>query len=314
MTSRTDINVDWADLGDDDDQPQQRHSGMDRGQNDPDVDPAAALAALGPRGGTSEAPAQVASFDGLSERPAWHEAATPPSVAQAWSAVLEAVEAAVDAERAERSLIAEQAQAQRAETARVRAAVASGKTVKLSTTPGRAWGDEQRHLEAVAAGHRERARRVRGQYDEIALQQGATWAARIIEDLPNGKAAALAALAASGDHVERLLAAASAAQAMILEPGGSVVSLPTVEVSQFVQAAQALAELVEASEPLAGVGLCHPAMSPTWAERQQQAASLLHGVVDSRAYWLADLERREGYRLSAFTRGVPLPKPPETTW
>jgi len=312
MTSRTDIDVSWAgDLGDEGDQPRQRHSGMEREVET--FDPSKVLAEIGPRGAMADMPAQVASFDGLSERPSFHEAATPPVVAQAWQALLEAIDAAVDAERAARSLIAEQAQAQRTEAAAVRASVASGKSVKLSTTPGRAWGDEQRHLEAVAGGHRDRARRVRAQYDEVCLQHQPTWAARIVEGLPSAKEQAIAALTEAGDRVERLLADASAAQTMQLEPGGSVVSLPTLQIRRFVEAAQTLAGEIEASPQLAGEGLCHVAMTPTWAERQQIAASLLAGVVDSGAYWLAELERREQFKRSSFTRGIPLPKPSEVT-
>lgn len=310
-SSRHDLDISWAgDLGDEGDQPRQRHSGMEREVES--FDPSKVLAELGPRGAMADAPAMVAAFDSLGERPSWHEAATPEPVALAWSAVLEAIDAATEAERDERALGGQEAAAQRVEGARVRAAVAAGKSVKASPAPD--WSGQRRHLASIAAGFRERARRLRTEYEAIVVKQRPTWGARIIEDLPNGKAAVLAALATAGDHVERLLADASAAQAMILEPGGSVVSLPTIEVSRFVQAAQALAELVEASDQLAGVNLCHPAMEPTWAQRQQIAAALLHGVVDSRVHWLAALERREGYRRTSFTAGVPLPKPPEPTW
>ncbi len=314
MTSRHDIDTGWAnDLGDDDGEPRQRHSGMDRTEPE-SFDPAAVLAALPPRGATADMPAAMASFDDLGERPSWHEAAaTPPQVAAAWATVLAALEAAVDAAHDESALTLQQASAERIETARVTKLIAAGREAKPSTAPD--WSAGRRHLAAVAAGHRDRARRARGAYDALVLEHQPTWCASIIASLPGAKAATIAALTEAGDHVERLLAAASAAQTMQLEPGGSLVALPVLQVRRFVEAAQELADEVEASEPLGGVGLCHPAMTPSWAERQQIGASLLHGVVDSGAFWLAELERREQYRLSAFTRGIPLgEKPSEPTW
>lgn len=313
MTSRHDLDTSWAQLGDDDDQPRQRHSGMD-GREQSDFDPAKVLAEIGPRGAMADMPAQVASFDQLAERPSFHESATPAPVAAAWQAVEDAIEAAVEAERAEVALTAEQGQAQRTESARVRAAVASGRTVKLSATPGRDWDGERRHLEAVAGGHRDRARRCRVEYDAIVLQHRDGWAARIIEGLPAAREQAIKALAAAGQMVERLLADAEAAQALLLVEGGSLVALPTLPVKRFLDAMQSLAGEIESSSPLGGEGLVHAKMEPSYRDRQQIAAALLHGVVDSSARWLAALERREGYRLSSFTAGVPLPKPPEPTW
>ncbi len=313
-TSRTDVpDIGWAgDLGDDDgSEPRQRHSGMDR-HGQADFDPAAVLAALAPRGATAEMPAAQASFDAILERPEWAKSSPPEVVARAWSALETAVEAANDAERAERALDGEQASAQRVEAARVRSLTAAGKVAKPSA--GRDFSAEKRHLEAVSAGLREKARRVRVEYEALLEQHREGWCSRIIEQLPSSKAATLKALAMAGQAVERLLGDAEAAQALQLESGGSVASLPTFQIRRFVEATQALAAEIQTSPQLGGVDLCHPRMEPSWAERQQQAAPLLHGVVDSGVHWLAELERREGYRLSSFTRGVPLPKPPESTW
>lgn len=315
MTSRTDIDTSWAaDTGDDDGEPRRRHSGMERHEQS-DFDPAAVVAGLGPRGGTAEMPAPQASFDDLGIRPSWHEAATPTPVAAAWSALADAIEEADDAERAERALVGEQASAERVEAARVRALVASGKPVKASA-PGRDWSAEKRHSSAVAAGHRERCGRLRQRYDELVGQHRPDWAARIVESLPSAKASTLAALAEAGDRVERLLAAAEAAQALLIEEGGSVVSLPTLPVRRFLEAMQALATEIEASAPFGGEGLVHPRMDPPYRDREQISASIRAGVVDSRGHWLADLERLEGYRLSSLTRGIPLGDKPseDTAW
>ena len=267
-TSRTDApDIGWADLGDDD-QPQQRHSGMDRSPQDPDVDPAAIAAELPPRDGTAGMPAQVASFDALGERPSFHEASPPEPVAASWSAVLEAVEAANVAGQLERALDGEEAQAQREEAARVRSATAAGKVVKAAA-PGREWAAERRHRAAVAAGHRQRARQCRTEYDELVEQHRAGWAALLVETLPSSKAQTLEALTEAGSMAERLLAAAEAAQALLLVEGGSVVTLPTLEVNRFVQAAQTLAELIEASDQLGGAHLVRPKMSrPTETARR----------------------------------------------
>ncbi len=301
------------DLDDDDDQPVRRETGMEREQSD--FDPATLVAELGPRDGAAGTPATAASSDSIGGRPEWHSANPPAAVAAAWAAVEEAIGAAVDADRNERAIDAEEAQAQRVESARVRSAVASGKVVKAS--PGPDWAAQRRHLSSVAAGYRLLAAQKRGTYDALVLEHQPTWAARIVEGLPDEKAKALAALSEAGNRVERLLAAALAAQSLLIEEGGSVVALPTVAVRQFVEHAQALASEVEGSAPLAGEGLCHARMTPSWRDREQLAAGVRHGAIgDGSAHWLAELERREGYKLSSFTRGVPLgPKPSESaTW
>jgi len=313
--SRRDLDTSWADTtDDDDDQPQQRHSGMDHGQNDADIDPAAALATLPPRGGTAEMPGAMASFDDLGERPSWHSCSPPAPVAEAWAALEAAVEAAVDAGRAEGALTLQQASAERTEAARVRSAIAAGKSVKPSTAPD--WSAGRRHLAAVSAGHRDRARRVRAEYDDLVLEHRAAWSARIIALLPDSKAATLKALATAGLMVERLLADAEAAQALLLVEGGSLVALPVLPVRRFLEAMQALAQEIEASAPLGGDSLVHPRMDPPYRDREQISASIRAGVVDSRGHWLADLERREGYRNSSLTRGIPLGDKPseDTAW
>lgn len=311
MTSRTDaIDIGWAELGDDDGQ-QRRQTGME-GHEPEHFEPGALAAALPPRDGAAGTPPSTAGWDDLAERPEWHAAATPPAVAGAWRAVEEAVEAAVDAERDERALGGQEAAAQRVESARVRAAVAAGKSVKAS--PGRDWSAERRHLGAIAAGRRDQARRLRGEYDELVLEHRDAWAARIIEDLPSAKAQALKVLAEASAAVEQLVTAASAAQAMQLERGGSVVALPSVR--QCVEAARSLADEIEASDQLAGIDLCRPPMTPSWYERQQISASIRAGVVDSAGFWLAEVERRENYKLTAWTRGIPLGERPSeaTSW
>jgi len=314
--SRHDIDTSWADLGGDDtgaddSEPRQRHSGMD-GTEVENYDPAAVVAALGPRGGTAETPAPQASFDDLGIRPSWHEAATPEPVAEAWSALLQAIEAALEADADQRSLSGEQASAERTAAARIRGLVASGKSVKLSATPGRQWDGERRHLEAVSAGRRDRATRCRATYDALVLEHRAGWNARIIEGLPSSKAATLAALSTAGQMVERLLGDAQAAQALSLEEGGSLVPLPVLPVRRAVEAMEALAGEIDGSVALGGEGLVHPRMEPSFRDREQMAASIRHGVSDGSGHWLAELERREGYRLSAFTRGIALgPKPSE---
>jgi len=312
--SRTDdLNTDWADVGDDDGRPQQRHSGMDRDPQDPDVDPAKILAELPPRDGTVGMPASGSSFDDLGTRPEWHAAATPAPVAAAWAALEGAIDAAVDAERAERALSGEEAQAERVEAARVRSAVASGKAVKASASV-RDFPAERRHLEAVAGGYRERARRARGEYHAAVEQHRDDWSGLLVASLPDSKAATLKALTGAGSMVERLLADATAAQALALVPGGSVVPLPVLPVRRFVEAVQALADEISASAPLGGADLVHPVMTPPYRERQQIGVMLLHGQIDSSVHWLAELERREQYRFSSFTRGIPLPKPSESAW
>lgn len=314
MTSRTDIDTSWADLDDDDgqdDQPTRRRSGMDGG-GDGGFDPARVLAELGPRTSAADMPAQT-SFDDLGVRDDWHASATPPPVAAAWSAVEDAVEAAVEADRAERALDGEQAQAQRAEAARVRGAIAAGKPAKPSTSPGRDFSAERRYRAAVAAGYRERARRLRAEYDALIEQHREGWAARIVEGLPGVKAGALEQLLEASRLVEQLLGDAQAAQALLLEPGGSVVSLPTLPLTQLVERIAEVAGTIEASDQLGGVDLVHPRMQPSWRDRQQLAAGLMHGQPDSNAYWLADLEKSEGYRFSAFTRGIPLGERPFAT-
>jgi len=218
MTSRSDIDTDWADLGDDD-RPA-RHSGMDREVDPETFDPGALVAELPPRGGTGTTPAALASFDGLLERDSWHSAETPAPVAAAWQAVEEAVEAANEAGRAERALDGEEAQAQRTEAARVRSATAAGKVAKAAA-PGRDFSAERRHSAAVAAGHRERARRCRAEYDELVQAHREGWAALLVETLPSSKAQTIEALADAGERVGRLLEQATAAQAMLLVEGGS---------------------------------------------------------------------------------------------
>lgn len=309
-SSRTDApDISWADTGDDDGQTQ-RHGGMDREQHDP----ATVLAGLPPRGGTAATPTSAADFDSLGERPDFHEASPPAPVATAWAAVEAAVEAATEAERDERSLDGQEAQAQRVEAARVRSATASGKVVNASA--GRDWAAERRHLAAVAAGHRERARRLRGEYDALVLEHQQDWCERIVESMPSAKAATLDALTDVKDRVERLLGAASAAQAMQREEGGSVVSLPTVQVRTFCEVAQALADQIEASPQLGGVDLVHPRMEPSWRDREQMAVGIRHGVIDGSTHWLAALERSENYTRSSFTAGLPLGEKPsgESTW
>jgi hypothetical protein len=271
-------------------------------------DPAALAAALPPRGGSVGAPPSASSFDDLGIRPEWHEASTPAPVAAACSAVEAAVAAAVDADRAERALDGEEAQAQRTEAARVRSATASGKAVKASA--GRDFASERRHRAAIAAGCRDRARGLRGAYDALVEQHREGWAAQLVEQLPAAKASAIEALVDVADRVERLLGAATAAQALLLADGGSVVSLPSITVRQFVEGAQALAAEVEASPQLGGEGLVRPPMTPSWSERQAIGVQLLHGVLDSRTHWLAGIEAREDYSLTAFTQGVPLGRPP----
>ncbi len=314
-TSRTDApDTSWADTGDDDGHAASRHSGMDR--HDPEsYDPAAVLAGLAPRGATAEMPAAQASFDGILERPEWAKSSPPEVVAEAWSALEAAVEAANDAERATKALVGEQASAERVEAARVRSAVAAGRPVKASA-PGRDFPAERRHLSAVAAGHRERCSRLRTTYDELVEVQRPDWAARIVESMPSAKASALKALAEAGDRVARLLGDAGAAQALLIEPGGSLVALPVLPVRRFLEAMQALAQEIEASAPLGGDSLVHPRMDPPYRDREQISASIRAGVVDSRGHWLADLERREGYRLSSLTRGIPLGDKPseDTAW
>lgn len=314
-SSRTDdIDLGWADLGDDDDRPVQRRSGMDRDPQDPDVDPAQLLAELPPRSGAGSMPASGASFDDLGTRPEWHAASPPAPVAAAWAALEGAVDAAVDAERAERALVGEEQQAERLEAARVRTAIASGKAGVKASASVRDWAAERRHLASVAAGHRERARRARDEYDAAVEQHRQAWSGLLLASLPDSKAATLDALAKAGLMVERLLADATAAQTLALEPGGSVVPLPVLPARRFHEAMRALADEISASPQLAGVDLVHPVMTPPYRERQQIGAMLLHGVVDSSVHWLAELERREQYRFSSFTRGVPLPKPSDPTW
>ena len=317
MTPRTDApDTSWAgDLGADDDQPRQRRSGMDREVDPTSYDPGALVAELGPRGGTGGTPAQVTNFDDLGERPSWHSAATPAPVAAAWSAVVEAVEAAVEADRLERALGGQEAQAQREEAARVRAAVASGRTVKAAA-PGRDFPAERRHSAAVAAGLRLRARKCREAYDLAVQEHREGWAALLVETLPSSKAQAIEALADAGERVGRLLEEASAAQALQLEPGGSVSSLPLLEVNRFVQAAQTLAGTIEASDQLGGEAMVRPPMSPPYRDREAVGVALLHGVVDSGTFWLAEIERREQFRLTSWTRGVPLGERPSevTAW
>jgi len=207
----------------------------------------------------------------------------------------------------------QEAQAQREETARVRSATAAGRTVKPSASV-RDWAGERRHLAAVAGGHRERARRVRGAYDAMVLEHRATWSALLVETLPSSKAQTIEALADAGERVGRLLEQATAAQAMLLEPGGSVTTLPTLEVNRFVQAAQTLAELIEASDQLGGAHLVRPKMSPAYRDREAVGVALLHGVVDGSTFWLAEIERREQFALTSWTRGIPLgTRPTETT-
>lgn len=312
-TSRTDIDTSWADTGHDDGQPQRRQTGMD-GHDPESFDPAALVADLPPRDGTAATPSQ-ANFDDLGIRPEWHSGRPPAPVAAAWQSVEEAVEAATEAERAERALDGEEAQAQRTEAARVRSATASGKVVKAAA-PGRDFPAERRHSAAVASGHRLRARKCRGEYEILVEQHAPDWAATIVASLPSAKASALEALTEAGLQVERLLADAEAAQTMLRVEGGSVVSLPTFAVRQCAASMQALADTIEASAQLAGVDLCRPRMEPSWSERQRIGASLLHGVVDSGTFWLAELERREQYRLSSFTRGIPLGERPSevTQW
>ncbi len=311
-SSRTDApDTSWADTGADDPRPM-RHSGMD-GHEPENYDPAALAAELPPRDGTAVAPSQ-ANFDDIGARPEWHAASTPGPVAAAWVAVTDAVQAAVDADRRERALGGEEAQAQREEAARVRSATANGKSVKASA--GRDWAAERRHLAAVAAGHRERARQCRATYETSVLEHRAAWTAQLVESLPAARTSALAALAEAGDRVERLLAAASAAQALLLAPGGSVVSLPVLQVRRFCEAVQALAVEIEGSPQLGGVDLVRPPMEPTWAERQSIGVMLLHGVIDSSTHWLAELEAREGFALTSFTQGAALGRPPSeaTQW
>lgn len=308
-----DLDTSWADLGGDDPdnagEPRQRHSGMD-GHEPESFDPASVLAELGPRGGTAEMPAPMASFDDLGIRPSWHEAATPEPVAEAWSAVLEAIAAALDAAHDESAHAGEQASAERTEAARVRAAVASGKSVKPSTGPD--WSAGVRHLAAVSAGRRDRARRVRVEYNALVLEHRSGWNARIIESLPSSKAATLAALSTAGQMVERLLGDAQAAQALSLEEGGSLVALPVLQVRRCSEAMQALAGEIDSSVALGGEGLVHRAMSPSYRDRESMAAGIRHGAPDGKGHWLAELERREGFRLSSFTRGIALgPKPSE---
>ncbi len=315
MTSRTGApDTSWADLGDEEGQPQRR-SGMDRPPSDDvDLDPAAVMAELPPRGGSAGTPASAASFDDIGERPSWHEAATPEPVAASWQAVEAAIAAADEAERDERSLDSEEAQAQRTEAARVRSAIAAGKTVKASAA--RDFASERRHRASVAGGHRERARSLRGAYDALVEEHRAAWCASIIADLPSAKASTLEALALAGERVEELLGAASAAQTLQLTEGGSVVSLPSITVRKFAATAQALAREIEESPQLGGVDLVRPPMEPSWPERQAIGVMLLHGVLDSRTHWLAEIERREGYSLTRYTEGVPLGRPPsgDATW
>ncbi len=310
-SSRTDaINTDWANVGDDDDQPTQRRSGMDREVEN--YDPAALVAGLPPRDGSAGMPASGSNFDDIGERPPWHSAATPEPVAAAWAAVLAAVDAAVDADQLERALDGEEAQAQRTEAARVRSAVAAGRTVKASA--GRDWAAERRHLAAISAGHRDLARQRRVEYDDLVAQHQAAWGASLIEQLPSAKEQTLKALAMAGHLAERLLDDATAAQTLALEPGGSVVPLPVLPVRRFMEAMEAVASEIQASPQLAGEGLVRPPMTPSWSARQQIAAGIMHGQLDSGAFWLAEVERRERFQLTSFTRGIPLgDKPSEVT-
>jgi len=310
--SRTDApDIGWADLGDDADQPQRRQTGMEREVEN--YDPAALVAGLPPRDGTAGTPAAMASFDDdLGIRPEWHSAATPVPVAAAWSAVTSAIEAATEAERDERALDAEQAQAERVEAARVRKLVAAGKPAKPSA--GRDFPAERRFSAAVAAGRREAARRARSDYEALVEQLRTAWSVQLVESLPSAKAQAIKALTEAGRMVEQLLASSEAAQTLLRVEHGSVVPLPVLPIRQCAASMQALAIEIDGSDQLGGVDLVRPAMTPSWADRAQIGASLLHGIVDSSTHWLAELERREQYRLSSFTRSVPLgPKPPETT-
>lgn len=311
--SRTDIDTTWAaDTGDDDDQ-HARHSGMERERQDPDIDPAT-LAQLPPRDSTASMPASSVPFDEIGIRAEWHSASPPAAVAAAWSALEEAIEAALEAERAEGALTLEQASAERIERARVTKLIAAGKEAKPSAA-GVDWPAARRHLEAISAGRRVRAHRCRDTYDDLVEQHRPDWAARIVAQLPDSKAATLDALAKAGLMVERLFADAEAAQALLLVEGGSLVALPTLPVKRFLDAMQALAGEIESSSPLGGEGLVHPRMDPPYRDREQISASIRAGVVDSKGHWLADLERREQYRQSSFTRGIPLgEKPSEPTW
>lgn len=309
--SRTDdLNIGWAgDLGDDA-EPQQRRSGMEREVDPEHCDPGALVAALGPRDSTAATPSQ-APFDSLAERAAWHSASPPEVVARAWQAVEDAVAAAVDADRLERAVDGEEAQAERTEAARVRALTAAGKPAKASA--GRDFSAERRHLAAVAAGHRERARRARDAYSGLVEQHRPAWAASLIEQLPSAKASALEALTEVGDRVERLLGDATAAQSLSLETGGSMVALPVLPVRRFLEALEVVAAEIEASVQLGGEALVRPQMTPSWSARQQIAAGIRHGQLDSGAHWLAEVERREGYRLSAWTRGIAMGEKPSET-
>ncbi len=300
---------------------QPRHSGME-GHEPSEYDPAQLMreitggdaVELPPRSAGS-APPSVSSFEEAGERPDWHKAAaTPEPVAASWAALEDAIEAAVDAERAERALTLQQASAERTEAARVTKLTAAGQVAKPSA--GRDWAGQRRHLAATAAGHRERCGRLRATYDATVLEHQPAWAARIVERLPDAKASALAALAEAGRLVERLLADATAAQALLLAPGGSLAPLAVLPVRRFVEAAQAVAGEIEASDQLGGDALVHAAMTPSWRDREQMASGIRHGVIDSSSHWLAALERSEGYRNSSFSRGIAVGERPseDTTW
>ena len=181
----------------------------------------------------------------------------------------------------------------------------SGKAPPKVGKQTRDWAAEIRRAEAIAEGSRDRATGLRAMYTGMVERHIPSWSAGLAALLPSQQGKTREALLNAQGLLERVLASVDAATNLAVAEGGSAVALPYGEVRAALDGLQAAVDLV-GREQCAGVNLSHPPMTPSWRDREQLAASVRAGVIDSSGVWLADLERREGYKLSEFTHGLGL--------
>lgn len=227
------------------------------------------------------------------KRPAWHSIAEPADMAAAWQDVLDA-HAAVTAALA----AIPQAMGKAAADGAAALETAEEPVVLPSVSDARRWA-EGKALEAIAA-----CRTARAKYDQIVVSGRAEHAAKLAASVPTEAEEIKAAVDGLRQRVERLRAGVDAVVEVALAADRNAAGRSTGRPANL----GVLDDLERELGVLADVAATptEPRITPSMGERRMiahemtQTAGLTQAALD-----LARTEHAEGYRHTAFTRGIP---------
>lgn len=227
------------------------------------------------------------------KRPAWHSIAEPKEMAAAWRDVLVAHKAVTVALAA-----IPQAMGKAAADGAAALETADAPVALPSVSDARRWA-ERKALEAIAA-----CRSARAKYDEIVVSHRAEHAASLAASVPSEAEEIKAAVDGLRRRVERLRAGVDAVVEVALAADSSAAGRSTGRPANL----GVLDDLERELGVLADVAATptEPRITPSMGERKliahemTQTAGLTQAALD-----LARTEHAEGYRHTAFTRGIP---------